>query len=151
MRRPISLDVKEADIHHVFRMLARAGGLNLVVSERVQGKVTVRLTQVPLEQALEAVLFSKGLGVVKRGSVWQIDTLEQLHMQAQAQVQVEALQQQQPIELLLIPLNEAVAADMKVIVEPFLSPRGKVVADPRTNTLIVYDEPERLQQLKRLF
>lgn len=151
LQRLISLDVKEADIHNVFRLLSRAGGLNLVVSERVQGKVTLRLEQVPLRDALQAVLLSKGLGVERVGDVWQIDTLEQLKARAEAQRHVQALQNQQPIELLMIPLQEAVATDMKALVEPFLSPRGKVVADPRTNTLIVYDVRERLEKIKSLF
>lgn len=151
LQRLISLDVKEAELHNVFRLLSRAGGLNLVVSERVQGKVTLRLEQVPLQDALKAVLLSKGLGVERVGEVWHIDTLEHLKARAEAQVQVQVLQHQQPIELLMVPLQEAVASDMKALVEPFLSPRGKVVADPRTNTLIVYDVRERLEKIKSLF
>jgi len=145
----LSLDVREADIGNVFRMIARVSEQNIVVSERVQGRVTLRLVNVPWTDALQAVLFSHQLGMIQRGNILQIDTLEALKQTAEASAGLARLSEGRP-ETQLFVLQNAVAADLKSVVEGMLSPNGKLSIDARTNTLIVTDTPERLRKLETL-
>src|SRR5688500_9829828 len=73
--RRITIDVKNADIHNVLRLFAHVGQVNIVVSDRVTGRVTVRLQEVPWGEALKAVLMSRGLGAEKVGDILQVDTV----------------------------------------------------------------------------
>jgi len=139
-RPPISIDVKEAEVHNVFRLLARAGAINIVVPEHVRGRITLHLEQVPWEDALNAVLFTAGLGQVQQENVLYIDTLANLQAQAKARAAAHAAQVDlQPTETQIIPLSYARADELKRIVEQSLSPRGTVTVDMRTNSLIITD------------
>lgn len=147
--RTLSLDVREADIGNVFRMIAQVSEQNIVVSERVQGKVTLRLVNVPWTDALQAVLFSHQLGMVQLGNILQIDTLEALKQTAEASAKLAKVSAGTP-ETRMFVLQNAVASDLKSVVEGMLSPEGKLSVDTRTNTLIVTDTPERLHKLETL-
>ena len=67
--RRIDLDVLDADIHNILRLLAEVGGVNIIAADNVQGQITLRLLNVPWDQALDVVLQAKGLGMVRRGHV----------------------------------------------------------------------------------
>jgi type IV pilus assembly protein PilQ len=142
----ITLDIVKADLHNVLRMLADMGRLNLVVDDEVQGTVTLKLRNVPWQQALDTVLASKGLGREQQGSVLRVAPLRKLQQEAALRTELkQAREQEAPLRTYFIPVNYARAADLLPHVQAQLSPRGRVSVDARTNTLIVTDvEPVTL-------
>lgn len=136
----ITLDVVRADIHDVLRILAEKGGLNVVVSDEVQGKVTLRLRNVPWRQVLDTVLATNGLGHELRGNVLRVAPLKKLAEEAEARAKLkQSREDTAPLQTYIIPVNYAVASDLLPHVKAQLSPRGTVSVDARTNTLIVTD------------
>jgi type IV pilus assembly protein PilQ len=136
----ITLDVVRADIHDVLRLLADKGGLNVVVSDEVQGKVTLKLRDVPWRQALETVLASQRLGLELQGNVLRVAPLKRLAEEAETRAKLkQAREQVAPLHTYLIPVNYAQASQLLPHVKAQLSPRGTASVDARTNTLIVTD------------
>ncbi len=136
----ISVDVVRADLHDVLRMLADLGRVNLVVAEGVQGKVTLRLRNVPWNEVLATVLASHGLGTERRGNVVRVAPLKQLQEEAEARVKLAQTREQvAPLHTYFIPVSHARAADLLPHVQALLSPRGRASVDARTNTLIITD------------
>src|SRR5699024_9391190 len=82
----IDLDFKDASIHNVLRLLAEVGSVNIVVSDAVQGSVTVRMRNVPWDQALDVILQSKGLGMVRKGNIIRVAPIEQLEREREAAI-----------------------------------------------------------------
>jgi type IV pilus assembly protein PilQ len=87
--RLISLDFKDADINNILRILAEFSGLNIVTSDDVKGKVTVKLQNVPWQQALDSVVRAAKLGYVQEGNIIRVDKLENLTKEAEAQFKAE--------------------------------------------------------------
>lgn len=145
----ISIDVRDADLSNVFRMIARVSGQNIVVSDRVQGKVTLRLEQVPWQDALQSVLYSHQLGMVTMGDIIQIDTLDALKTRAEAARSLQDVRQAS-VSTRLFTLQNAVASDLKPTLESMLSPQGKISVDARTNSLIITDTADKLAKLETL-
>lgn len=138
--RRISIDVVRADIHDVLRLLAEKGGLNVVVADEVQGKVTLRLRDVPWRQALDTVLASRGLGHELKGNVMRVAPMTQLAEEAETRAKLkQAREQEAPLRTYFIPVSYARAAELLPQVQAQLSPRGRASVDARTNTLIVTD------------
>ncbi|KFE68544.1 secretin and TonB N-terminal domain-containing protein [Hyalangium minutum] len=136
----ISIDVVRADIHDVLRLLAEKGGLNVVVADEVQGKVTLRLRDVPWWQALDTVLASRGLGHELKGNVMRVAPMKQLAEESETRAKLkQAREQEAPLRTYFIPVSYARAAELLPQVQAQLSPRGRASVDARTNTLIVTD------------
>lgn len=136
----ITVDVVRADVHDVLRMLADVGHLNLVVAEGVQGKVTLRLRNVPWREVLETVLASQGLGQEARGNILRVAPLKQLQEEAEARTKLaQARELEAPLHTYFVPVSYARAADLLPQVQALLSPRGRASVDARTNTLIITD------------
>lgn len=138
--RRISIFFRKVEIHNLLRLFAEISGLNIITSNNVKGSVTLRLRNVPWDQALELVLKTLKLGMEREGNIVRIATLNELRQEEQARrrlQQVKLLAQAQKIRL--IPVNYATASAMSTQVRTVLSPRGKVTVDQRTNVLIVRD------------
>ena len=149
--RKISIDVREADLHNVFRMIANVSKLNIVSSDNVKGKVTVRLQNVPWDQALAVILQSKGLGAVRYGNIIRIAPLIILKEERQQQLEaLKASQNLEPLQTLILPLNFANAPEIRTQVESALSDRGKITVDARTNALIIEDTASGLSKARQL-
>ena len=138
--RKITLDMQDAEIGNVLRLLADVSGQNFVYGEEVKGKVTLKLKSVPWDQALEVVLKTKGLGMKKDGNVIRVASLDTLH---QGELDALELREQRalkgPLTTRIIPVNYALAKEMAAHIKLLLSPRGTVAVDERTNTVIVRD------------
>jgi type IV pilus assembly protein PilQ len=149
--RRIDLDFNNADIHNILRLLAEVGGVNIVTSDDVEGTVTIRMRNVPWDQALEVVLQAKGLGMVRRGNLIRVAPLSTLEKERESAI---ARRKQQvelaPLETRLIPVSYATASDLEPRVSELLSPRGSVSVDERTNVLIVRDMIESLDDVEEL-
>ncbi len=143
--RPISLDVQEADINTVLRSLASFSGANMVASPRVEGKVTVKLEEVPWEEALKVILRAHSFDFVVENGVYRIDSAEELRQEKLAversRKQVEELE---ALNLGLVPLSFANAKEVKDALEQMLTDRGNIDVDERTNSLIINDVQARV-------
>lgn len=149
--RRIDLDFKDADIHNILRLLAEVGGVNVVTSDDVKGTVTIRMKNVPWDQALDVVLQAKGLGMVRSGNMIRVAPQDALEKEREAAI---ARQKQNvelaPLETRLIPVSYAQAESLKPRVSELLSTRGTVSTDERTNVLIVRDLGENLDDVEEL-
>ncbi|HEY6080827.1 MAG TPA: type IV pilus secretin PilQ [Polyangiaceae bacterium] len=149
--RRIDLDLKDADVHNVLRLLADVGQVNIVTADNVAGSVTIRMRNVPWDQALDIVLQSKNLGMVRQANMIRVAPLADLEKEREMQI---ARRQQEvalaPIETRLIPVSYAQARDLQDRAKPLLSERGSVAVDERTNVMIVRDIAGNLNQIEEL-
>jgi type IV pilus assembly protein PilQ len=149
--RRIDLDLKDADIHNVLRLLADVGRVNIVTADNVQGSVTIRMRNVPWDQALDVVLQAKGLGMVRRANMIRVAPLDVLQKERELAIQQAAQEVQlTPIETRLIPVSYAHASDVQQRGKDLLSERGSIAVDERTNMMIVRDVPGNLNQIEEL-
>ncbi|MGH7286390.1 MAG: secretin and TonB N-terminal domain-containing protein, partial [Polyangiaceae bacterium] len=149
--RRIDLDLKDADIHNILRLLADVGRVNVVTADDVQGNVTIRMRNVPWDQALDVVLQAKGLGMVRQGNLIRVAPLAQL--QKERELKLAAAKQEldlAPLETRLIPVSYAQADELQARAKDFLSPRGSLAVDERTNVLIARDVTGNLNHIEEL-
>jgi type IV pilus assembly protein PilQ len=148
---PISVNLKDVDLKDFFRLIHEISGLNVVLDPNVHGSLTVVLDDVPWDQALDIVLKNNDLARELEGNVLRIATVDTLKKEAdgrRAQIESEAL----AVEKVSVTrfLSYAHAKDVIITVKKFLSVRGDVVADERTNAVIVNDIPKVLPVIDRL-
>jgi type IV pilus assembly protein PilQ len=138
--RLISLDLQDTDIDNALRIIAEVSNLNIIASEDVTGKVTLRLIDVPWDQALDVILKTNGLDKVQEGNVIRIAPVEKLRQEREALKQaIQAADDLEPLSVKYIRVSYAKASDLKPLVETVLSERGSVTYDERTNQLIIKD------------
>jgi type IV pilus assembly protein PilQ len=149
--RQIDLDLKDADIHNVLRLLADVGAVNIVTADNVTGSVTIRMRNVPWDRALETVLQAKSLGMVRTGNVIRVAPLADLEKEREMAIARRKQEfQLTPVETRLIPVSYASASDIQIRAKDLLSPRGSIAVDDRTNVLIVRDIAGSLNQIEEL-
>jgi type IV pilus assembly protein PilQ len=149
--RRIDLDLKDADIHNILRLLADVGRVNIVTADDVTGNVTIRMRNVPWDQALDVVLQAKGLGMVQQGNLIRVAPMAQL--QKERELKLAAAKQEldlAPLETRLIPVSYAQADELQARAKDFLSPRGSLAVDERTNVLIARDITGNLNHVEEL-
>jgi type IV pilus assembly protein PilQ len=161
----ISMDFKDADLTNVFRIIAEVSNLNIITADDVKGKVSLRLVNVPWDQALDIVLRSKSLGASQEGNVLRIAPLSSLRKEEQdrfdAQKQVEQSRQEalnraaevkatQEAVFDTIPVSYSKASELLVKIKPLTSKYGKLDSDDRTNVLIIRDLPQHIAEVKAL-
>jgi type IV pilus assembly protein PilQ len=137
---PASFDFKDIDIRDLFRFFADLSGMNLILHPGVKGTITLKLTDVPWDQALDLITKNHGLGYTIEGNVIWIASLETISQEAKKRAEAEKQRIfSAPLQTKIIPLSNAKATEMERIVRRLLSPKGSVIVDPRTNTLIITD------------
>jgi type IV pilus assembly protein PilQ len=152
--RKISLDFQDADITNVLRLIADVSGFNIVLGDDVKGKVTVKLINVPWDQALDILLKMHGLGQVREGNIIRIATLANFARQGDEEAKaMEAKAKAEELVTKVIYLNYAKAKELAGPVGPLkknLSPRGNITFDERTNTMILKDVPKNIAEISGL-
>lgn len=149
--RPISIQGNDADIRDLIGFIAEESGANLVIDEGVKGTISLKLRQVPWDQALVIVMKAKGLGYVRQGNVLRITTLDNLQKEAaQASSLVDSQTKLAPLNVKVVPVSYAAVADLEKQIKPFLSSRGQIVSDARTSSLIITDTADVLIKAERL-
>jgi type IV pilus assembly protein PilQ len=151
----LSLNFQNVEVRAVLQVIADFTGFNFITSDTVGGNLTLRLKDVPWDQALDIILQTKGLDMRKNGNVvWiaprdELATKEKLALEAQAQIA-----DLEPVRTESFQLNYQKADAIQRLVgdkaQPILSKRGSAVVDARTNTLFVQDTPSRLEQVRAL-
>jgi type IV pilus assembly protein PilQ len=158
----LSLNFQNVEVRAVLNVIADFTDLNIITSDTVTGNLTLRLKDVPWDQALDIILQTRGLDMRKSGNViWiaprdELATKEKLELEAQQQIS-----DLEPLRTETFQLNYTKAAELVIMLRggaavgatasaPILSKRGSVVSDPRTNTLFVQDIPSRLEAVRRI-
>ena len=160
----LSLNFQNVEVRSVLNVIADFTDLNIITSDTVQGNLTLRLKDVPWDQALDIIMQTRGLDMRKSGNViWiaprdELATKEKLELEAQQQIS-----ELEPLRTESFQLNYTKATELSVLLRggapvgggggasiPMLSKRGSVVSDPRTNTLFVQDIPSRLEAVRRI-
>jgi type IV pilus assembly protein PilQ len=149
--RRISLDFKDVDIRDVLRLIADVSDLNVIAGDEVTGNVTIRLVDVPWDQALDVILLTKGLGFVRVGNVLRIAPAEMLKAEEEARLQERrAKEKLEDLVVKLQPVNYAKVNEVSKLVKRLLTPRGTVDVDERTNTIIIKDIPSVIDEATAL-
>jgi type IV pilus assembly protein PilQ len=148
---PISVNLKDVDLKDFFRLIHEISGLNVVLDPNVKGSLTIVLDDVPWDQALDIVLKNNDLARQLDGNVLRIATVDTLRKEAEshrAQQEAEAL----AVEKVTITrfLSYAHSKDVVPTIKQFLSQRGDVISDDRTNALIIQDIPSAIPSIDRL-
>ncbi len=151
----LSLNFQDIEVRSVLQLIADFTGLNLVASDTVSGNITLRLNNVPWDQALDIVLKTKGLGKRQEGNVLLIAPSEEIaareKLELESQKQIEELA---PLRSEFIQINYAKASEIADLLKSeensLLSERGAVTIDSRTNTLLIQDTGERLADIRRI-
>jgi type IV pilus assembly protein PilQ len=156
----LSLNFQDIDVRSVLQLIADFTDLNLVASDTVAGNITLRLQNVPWDQALDLVLKTKGLDKRKVGNVLLVAPADEIaareRQELEAQKQIAELA---PLRRELIQVNYAKATDMAKLfqsvtgvegVEGTVDERGSITVDDRTNSIIAYQPQERLDELRRI-
>lgn len=160
--QPISLDLKDADVHNVIRLLGDISGINIVATDDVTGKITLRLNDVPWDQALDILMQAQNLESVQEGNVLRVSTVKRLREEREELTKAQrALQTVEPLQVAYLQVNYAKARKLADLISGaarsqqqqqggsrgrdsdeeygVLSRRGSVMVDEFTNTLIVRD------------
>jgi len=144
--KTVSLDVQGAEVRDVLRLLAEAGGINILTSGEVQGSITTRLLDVSWEQALAAVLSLTGLVQERQGNVILVAPAERLRQARQERLQArQAEAQAEPKITRVVPVNYARASEMKTHLEKLLGVCASISVDQRTNALVLTGTPACLR------
>jgi type IV pilus assembly protein PilQ len=147
----VSFEFKDIDIHNLLRIIAEISKKNIVVADDVQGKITIRLRNVPWDQALDLILRSKSLGKEEFGNIIRVAPLQKLEEESKSRAERKKNQRLlRDLTVALIPVNYATASTMSARVKEVLTERGNVAVDERTNTLIVRDLPENMGKVRSL-
>jgi type IV pilus assembly protein PilQ len=154
----LTLNFQDIETRAVLQLLAETSGKNIVVSDTVQGNVTLRLRNVPWDQALDIVMTTKGLDMRQNGNVIMVAPAEEIAARETADLEAQmAISELEPVYSEFLQVNYAKASDLSTLItgegggsNSMLSDRGSLGVDERTNTLLVQDTAERLQDIRRM-
>jgi type IV pilus assembly protein PilQ len=154
----LTLNFQDIETRAVLQLLAETSGRNIVVSDTVQGNVTLRLRNVPWDQALDIVMTTKGLDMRQNGNVIIVAPAEEIAARETADLEArQAISELEPMYSEFLQVNYAKASDLAGLISgeasggnALLSDRGSIAVDERTNTLLVQDTAEILQDIRRL-
>ena len=153
----LTLNFQDIETRAVLQLLAETSGKNIVVSDTVQGNVTLRLRNVPWDQALDIVMTTKGLDMRQNGNVIMVAPAEEIAARETADLEAKAaISELEPLYSEFLQVNYAKASDLSRLImaegggSALTSGRGSVGVDDRTNTLLVQDTAENLQSIRRL-
>ena len=151
----LSLNFQDIEVRAVLQLLADFTGLNMVVSDTVSGRITLRLKNVPWDQAMDIILKTRGLSMRRNDNVVLVAPTEEIaareKLELESQQQIEELA---PLRSELVQVNYAKAADLAALLKSaenkLISERGSVSIDERTNTLLVQDTAAKLSEVRAL-
>jgi type IV pilus assembly protein PilQ len=151
----LSLNFQNISVREALGVIADFTGLNIVISDSVSGSLTLRLKDVPWDQALDIILQSKGLDMIRNGNVVQIGPAAELAAHRKVMVQEQHdIAELEPLQTESFRLSYQKGADIVTLIsnkqQPLLSKRGSAVVDTRTNTVFVHDTPSSLDDIRRL-
>lgn len=149
--KKINLDFKEVDILDILRLMSDISKLNIIAGDDVKGNVTVRLVDIPWDEALDVILKSKSLGKERFGNIIRVATIRTMQREKEEELAKKNAQKKlEPVKVRLVPVNYAMADKLVPQIKELLTDRGTVSYDQRTNVLIVKDVEEILDKSEQL-
>ncbi len=149
--KPISVEVSEMDVREVFKLIGEESGINMVLADEVKGTISLKLREVPWDQALIVIMKARRLGYTRSGSILRIAPLADIKSEEDETLRMIAARKAQvPLKVRVIPVSYAKIDDVEKQVGRFLSERGKAVGDTRTSSLIVSDHDENIDRVAKL-
>lgn len=151
----ISMDFVEADIRNILRIIGEVAGVNMVAGSEVTGKMTIRLVDIPWDQALDVILKAKGLDKEVEGNVMRIVAAEKLASERSARAaadltDVKTKEDITPLVSDIIPVSYAEAKDILENIRVVLSKRGSATIDARTNMILLRDLPDNIKVAREM-
>ena len=150
----LSLNFQDIEVRSVLQLIADFTGLNLVASDTVGGSITLRLQNVPWDQALDLILKTKGLDKRQIGNVLLVAPADEIAAREKLELETsKQIAELAPVRLDIIQVNYAKAADVVALIqadEELISSRGFVSSDARTNTISVRETADKLEEIRRL-
>jgi len=150
----LSLNFQDIEVRSVLQLIADFTGLNLVASDTVGGSITLRLQNVPWDQALDLILKTKGLDKRQNGNVLLVAPADEIAAREKLELETnKQIAELAPIRLDIIQVNYAKAADIVSLIQAdkeLISSRGFVSSDDRTNTISVRETSAKLEEIRRL-
>ncbi len=151
----LSLNFQNIEVRAVLQLIADFTGMNLVTSDTVTGELTLRLQNIPWDQALDIILRTKGLDMRQMGNVIYIAPAEEIAARETAELEAKRqVEELEPLYSDLVQINYAKASDIADLLKAegnsLLSPRGTVTVDERTNTLLINDISAKLDEIRKL-
>lgn len=150
----LSLNFQDIEVRSVLQLIADFTGLNLVASDTVSGSITLRLQNVPWDQALDLILKTKGLDKRQIGNVLLVAPADEIAARERLELETnKQISELAPVSLDIVQVNYAKAADIVALIkedEELISSRGFVSSDARTNTISVRETADKLEQIRRL-
>jgi len=149
--KKISIEILDGSIRDVINFISEESGVNLVLSDEITGKISVKLRQIPWDQALVVIMQTKQLGYIRQGNILRISTLASIRAETDSAKQLlDAQKQLEPLKVKVFPISYAKAKDLEPQATGFLSTRGRAKADDRTNNLVVTDIAENVAKIEKL-
>ncbi|MFC7295909.1 type IV pilus secretin PilQ family protein [Marinobacter aromaticivorans] len=150
----LSLNFQDIEVRSVLQLIADFTGLNLVASDTVGGSITLRLQNVPWDQALDLILKTKGLDKRQIGNVLLVAPADEIAAREKLELETtKQIAELAPVRLDIVQVNYAKAADIVALIQAdkeLISDRGFVSSDVRTNTISVRETAEKLEEIRRL-
>ncbi|MGC9141406.1 MAG: type IV pilus secretin PilQ [Caldimicrobium sp.] len=151
---PVSVDFQEADLHAVFRLLAEVGNINIVVSEKVKGTITLKVKQVPWDQLLDIILANHGLAMIKLGNVIRIAPLDEIKAESDRYkdylTSLKDIQERGPLITKTFQLKYVKGDVIVNKIKEIVTGEGKITFEPNSNIIIVKDTEKNLAEIEKI-
>jgi len=152
--KKITINVKDVTVEDILKIVADSSGFNIIITEEIKKlpPMTLVLTNVPWDQALDTILGLNKLVAKKNGIILMINTLEQATKEKEAEIKAKKLvQDEEPLVTKIFPISYASIDELSKVLAEYLTPqRGKISLDARTNSLIVKDVPSTIEKMRKI-
>ena len=149
--KKISIEMRDIEVRNAINLIAEESGANLIMSEGVTGSLALKLRNVPWDQALVLILKAKKLGYTRQGNVLRISPMTEIKQEEEdAMKLVDTRRKIEPLKVQMIPINYAKISDLQGQIKTVITDRGNIVADSRTNSLIITETEEILDRAKKI-
>lgn len=149
--KKISIETKSMDVRDALNFITEESGVNMVISDEIKGNISLKLRQVPWDQALVVIMKARKLGYTRQGNVLRIAPLEDLKAEEDDVNKIaQTRKNTEPLKVRMFPVSYAKVDELEKKIKDFLGDRGKVVGDVRTNALVVTDIEDNLERAAKL-
>jgi type IV pilus assembly protein PilQ len=149
--RRVTLEFSDADVRKIFQLIAEVSNLNFLISDDVTGTISIKLVNVPWDQALDVILDAKGLGMQRDGNIVQIKPKAKIQTQAEEELTAKkAAERTMELRTAVFEVNYASVADVAAQFAALKSERGTITKDDRTSRVIVKDVQTALDDMRQL-
>ena len=149
--KKISIETNSMSVRDALRFISDEGGVNMIIADNVGGNVSLKLRDIPWDQAFVIIMKTKNLGYIRQGNVLRIATVQDLRAEEDQTIKLTTDRIKiEPLVVKVFPINYAKVEDLSGRLKDFLTERGKAIGDPRTNSIVVTDIQQNLGRVEQL-